>query len=167
MLLRKSFPTPASSQVWNINIKHPEKDIMATLWHTVASHKIEYLIMNKTLEAKLLSNKKFTSVTLEKPLGNVKVSHVHCLMEWINIEKMTILTKAIYRFSEIPIRNPIIRLRKIEKQNLNFILLSMTLFLTKYIEYLTKIPAKCTRKLSSSCWSGKSRILLKQYSLLL
>lgn len=68
---------------------------------------------------------------------------------------MTILTKAIYRCSEISIRNPISFLTKIEKQYLNFTLLGMTLFLTKDIEYLTKIPGKCTRKLSSSYWSGE------------
>lgn len=79
--------------------------------------------MNKTLEAKLLSNKNFTTVMLEKPLANVKMSHALCLVEWVDIEKMTILPKAIYRCSEIPIRNSISLFIKIEKQYLHFILL--------------------------------------------
>lgn len=93
VLLRKSFPTPASCQVLNTNIKHPEKDIMDTLWHTVTSQKMKYLIMNLTMEVKLLYNTNFKSVTLGKTLRNWNMPHAHGLVGWVNILKMTILPK--------------------------------------------------------------------------
>lgn len=114
VLLRKSFPTPASCQVLNTNIKHPEKDIMDTLWHTVTSQKMKYLIMNLTMEVKLLYNTNFKSVTLGKMLRNWNMPHAHGLVGWVNILKMTILPKDIYRFSEITIRHLISLFTKIE-----------------------------------------------------
>ena len=82
---------------------------------TVATRKIKYLGMNLTKEVKHLYSGNYRTLKKETEEDTNKWKHIPC--SWIgriNIIKMSILSKEIYRFSAIPTKMPMAYLTKQE-----------------------------------------------------
>ena len=71
----------------------------------IATRKIKYLGMNLTKEVKDLYSENYTTLKKEIKEYTNKWKHVPCsCIGRINIIKMAILPKAIYRFNTIPVK---------------------------------------------------------------
>jgi hypothetical protein len=87
--------------------KQPEKEVRETTPFTIVRNNIKYLGVTLTMEVKHLYDKnfKYLKKEIKEDLRTWKV--LPC--SWIgriNIVKMAILLKAIYRFNAIPIKIP-------------------------------------------------------------
>ena len=104
------------------NNKRSEREMKETIPFTIASKRIKYLGINLPMEAKDLYYENYKTVMKEIKDDTNRWKNIPC--SWIgrvNIVKMTILSKAIYRFGSICIKSPMAFFMELEQKILQFV----------------------------------------------